>query len=92
MSGSFGTTFKRICRRCVFWQDLRRRSMTPTPTLLAPRGGRCRSSPLEKLAAADPISAVLPVTVPRPSANRELVARPLRTPSVHDRTARPRVG
>jgi hypothetical protein len=30
MRGSFDTTFKRICRRCVFLQDLRRRSMTPT--------------------------------------------------------------
>jgi hypothetical protein len=30
MSGSFGTTYKQICRRCFFLQDLRRRSMVPT--------------------------------------------------------------
>jgi hypothetical protein len=30
MSGSFGITYKQICRRCFFLQDLRRRSMVPT--------------------------------------------------------------
>jgi hypothetical protein len=30
MSGSFSTTYKQICRRCFFLQDLRRRSMVPT--------------------------------------------------------------
>jgi hypothetical protein len=34
MSGSFGTAFKRICRRCLFLQDLRRRSMAPTGFLM----------------------------------------------------------
>jgi hypothetical protein len=29
MSGSFGTTYKQVCRRCFFLQDLRRRSMVP---------------------------------------------------------------
>jgi hypothetical protein len=48
MSGSFGTMFKRICRRCVFLQDLQRRSMAPTlPETLERRatlfkkGARC---------------------------------------------------
>jgi hypothetical protein len=35
MSGSFGTTYKQICRRCFFLQDLRRRSMVPTGTKLS---------------------------------------------------------
>jgi hypothetical protein len=30
MSSNFGTVFKRTYRRCLFLQDLRRRSMTPT--------------------------------------------------------------
>src|SRR5690349_14710212 len=34
MSGSFGTTYKQICRKCFFLQDLRRRSMVPTYTYL----------------------------------------------------------
>jgi hypothetical protein len=47
------------------------------------RGGRRRSSPLGKSAAAHPISAVLPATV--------AYVRPPRTPSVHVRTAQPRI-
>jgi hypothetical protein len=34
----------------------------------------------------------MPVTAPRPSANRELVVRPPRTPSIHVGTAWPRIG
>jgi hypothetical protein len=30
MDDSFGTAFERICRRCFFLQDLRRRSIPPT--------------------------------------------------------------
>jgi hypothetical protein len=29
MSSSFGITYKQVCRRCFFLQDLRRRSMVP---------------------------------------------------------------
>jgi hypothetical protein len=54
-----------------------------------PRGGRCRSSPLGKFTAADPLSDVLPVMELRPSSNSELVVRPTRTPSVHVETAWP---
>jgi hypothetical protein len=62
------------------------------PMLLAPRGGHRHSSPLGKFAVVDLISTVLPETVPRPSANRELVVRPPRTPSVHAGTSQSRVG
>jgi hypothetical protein len=40
MSGSFGTAFKRICRRCLFLQDLRRRSMAPTARSMLYNGRR----------------------------------------------------
>jgi hypothetical protein len=33
MDGSFGAAFERICQRCFFLQDLRRRSMPPTIAL-----------------------------------------------------------
>jgi hypothetical protein len=36
MSGSFGITYKQICRRCFFLQDLRRRSVVPT--VITPKG------------------------------------------------------
>jgi hypothetical protein len=36
MDDSFITAFERICRRCFFLQDLRRRSIPPTPSEQGP--------------------------------------------------------
>jgi hypothetical protein len=62
----------------------------PSPATRTSRIRRC--SPLGKFAAADPISAALPVTSQCPSTNRKLVVHPPRTPYVHAGTTQPRVG